>query len=121
MNAKITKMMFVVAAFVGVSSISSLQAKAVVHFYHSDSCGYCHKMNDFLAGLQKTSSFKLEKHDVAQAGVSEKMTEEIKARHVSYDGGVPVVIVGDHAWIGFGENARAGIEAEIAKENAAQK
>jgi glutaredoxin len=102
----------VATAVEATSSPLAASGKAQVTVYGLDTCGHCHRLKEWLAGRDDV---EVTFHEVSnQASMS---TFVAHAERLGFDPrGVPVTIVGDRYWIGFGDDTRDAIGRAIEAE-----
>lgn len=89
--------------------------RAIVYFFRGEGCSHCAEAQEWFNSIQEELGeyFKIVDYETwYNTDNAELMTKVAEARH-DEAGGVPYIIIGDKSWIGFADDYKDEIKAQI--------
>ena len=87
-------------------NVEETDKRVTVYFFYGDGCPHCAKFEEAFDNMKKDfgDSFKIIRYEVWKNEENSKLMDKIlELKGEEENGGVPYVIVGDKAWIGYDE------------------
>lgn len=85
-----------------------------IYLFWGEGCPHCAKAKPFLEGLDANSdAINLQEYEIYNNANNKKILQEIVAKLDINASGVPVIIIGDQAFVGYSEASSGQIEARV--------
>lgn len=85
-----------------------------IYLFHSTDCGHCKQERIWLKQIEKEYEYiNIYEYEVTRNEDNNAILEKVKERFATDSPYVPFTVIGDKYWVGFGENAKEGIQTII--------
>lgn len=89
--------------------------RAIVYFFRGEGCSHCAEAEAWFESIQEEygSKFRIVDYEVWNDANNAELMDQVAAFRNEEAGGVPYLICGDKSWIGFAEDMKSEILAQI--------
>jgi thiol-disulfide isomerase/thioredoxin len=103
------------AALLAALALPAAAAPIEVEFFWAEGCAHCGRELEFLERLEKTHpDVRVRRYEVSSDPVNLQRMLSLSLRLGVEAGSVPLTVIGDRAWVGYGPGTAREIEAVIA-------
>lgn len=97
-----------------ISVVSAAEIQTDLHIFWAKGCPHCEKALEFLAPLPQTyPGLVIHQHEVSNNQANLDQLISIASAHNIKEVGVPLLVLGDEVFIGFGETSAAMLKTRI--------